>query len=98
MVFSDDMGHTRHTGNSLETASHVTHSYWISPDDPLSARVEAAWNFETRRGDWQVTTQSRSTMTSDDQNFHLNAELRAFENGEPVFERIWRETIRRDHV
>lgn len=98
LTFTDDMGHSRHKKNGLETSSRVTHSYWIKPDDPLSARAQAAWSFETRRGDWRVTTQSSSTMTCDAQNFHLKAKLIAFENSEPVFERTWEETIRRDHV
>ena len=98
LIFTDDMGHSRHKENGLETSSKVTHSYWIKPDDPLSARTQAAWSFETRRGNWCVTTQSSSTMTCDAQNFHLKAKLSAFENGEPVFERTWNETIERDHV
>ncbi len=98
LIFSDDMGHSRHRANGLETSSQVTHSYWIKPADPLSARTQAAWSFETRRGDWHVATHSSSTMTCDAQNFHLKARLNAFENGEPFFERTWEETIRRDHV
>ncbi len=92
------MGHIRNREHGLETASTARHSYWIKPDDPLSAKAEAAWTFETRRGNWGVNTRSSTTMTSDAENFYLTARLEAFENGEPVFERTWEETIGRDHV
>ena len=97
-VFKDDMGHTQHRSSGLETDSRVTQGYYIKPDDPLSARAEAIWNFETRRKDWQVSTRSKSVMTCDAKNFYLSAELEAFENGESVFQRSWQETIPRDNV
>ena len=95
---SDDMGRTRDAEHGLETASTVRQRYWIRPDDPLSAKIEAAWTWETRRGDWHVNTRSSTTMTSDSENFYLTARLEAFEGGAPVFDRTWRETVERDHV
>ena len=95
---SDDMGHTRDAENGLEIASTVRQRYWIRPDDPLSAKVEAAWTWETRRGDWHVNTRSSTTMTSDARTFYLTARLEAFEGGAPVFDRTWQETVERDHV
>ena len=94
----DDLGHMRSNSNGLETASTVRHSYRIKPNDPLSAKVEAAWTFETRRGNWQVNTRSSSAMTCDETHFHLSAQLEAFENGETLFKRSWQESIERDHV
>ena len=94
--FSDDMGLVRARATGLEDGSSVRHSYWIRPDDPLSAKVEAAWQFETRRGDWEVTTRSSSTMTADATRFFLTARLEAFENGAVVFDRVWNEVIERD--
>ncbi len=95
-VFADDLGHLRHKTSGLETDSRVTHSHFIKPDDPLSARTEAAWEFETRRGDWHVSTRSKSVMTCDAKNFYLSAELETFENGESVVQRSWQETFPRD--
>ena len=95
---NDDMGHMRNRDNALETAATVRHRYWIIPGDPLSAKVEAAWEFETYRANWSVKTRSSSTMTCDAENFFLTARLEAFESGEPVFDRTWHETIERDHV
>ena len=96
--FSDDMGLARARENGLETGNTVRHSFWIKPDDPLSARAEAAWEFETRRGDWEVTTRTSSVMHADATTFYLSAKLEAFENGELVFERTWDEAIERDGV
>ena len=94
----DDLGQTRNLVTGLETGSTVRHSYWIDPVDPLSARTEAAWTFETRRGNWEVSTQTSSLMTCDETHFHLIAKLEAFENGEAVFEKTWQESIEREHL
>ena len=97
-IFKDDLGHLRHKSSGLETDSRVTQAYYIKPDDPLSARVEAIWNFATRRETWQVETRSKSVMTCDAKNFYLSAEVEAFENGDSVFQRSWQETIPREYV
>ena len=47
----DDFGASRDLEHGLENGSHVEQRYSIHPDDPLSARHEARWRHEFRRGD-----------------------------------------------
>ena len=91
----DDFGASRDLEHGLETGSHVAQHYSIHPDDPLSARHEAHWRYEFRRGDWWVRIRSESVMTSDADNFHLAREVTAWEGEAVVVARKWAEHIPR---
>ena len=91
----DDFGATRDLEHGLENGSHVEQRYSIHPDDPLSARHEARWRYEFRRGDWSVRVDSQSVMTSDADSFHLAREVTAREGDTVVIARKWEEDIPR---
>ena len=91
----DDFGASRDREHGLETGSHVEQRYSIRPDDPLSARHEARWRYEFRRGHWSVRIDSKSVMTSDANRFHLSREVAAREGGAIVIARRWEEDIPR---
>ena len=92
---SDDFGASRDPDHELETGSHVAQRYSIHPDDPLSARHEARWRYEFRRGDWRVRIHSESVMTSDADSFHLAREVTAWEGETIAIARKWEEHIPR---
>ena len=81
--------------HGLETGSHVAQHYSIHPDDPLSARHEARWRYEFRRGDWSVRIDSESVMTADAGAFHLCREVIAREGDTIVIARRWEEDVPR---
>lgn len=91
----DDFGASRDPEHGLESGSRVEQHYSIHPDDPLSARHEARWRYEFRRGDWSVRIDSRSVMTSDADRFHLAREVTAREGDAVVVSRRWEEEIPR---
>ena len=91
----DDFGASRDLEHGLESGSHVEQRYSIHPDDPLSARHEARWRYEFRRGDWSVRIDSESVMTSDADSFHLAREVTAREGNTVVIARSWEEEIPR---
>ena len=91
----DAFGATRDLEHGLESGSHVEQRYSIHPDDPLSARHEARWRYEFRRGDWSVRIDSASVMTSDAKAFHLAREVTAREGDSVVISRRWEEDIPR---
>ena len=94
----NDFGEQRILDHDLSTGeiSRVTHR--IRADDPLSARAETHWTETVSRGDWRVRCESRTTMWSDRDTFHIEATLEAFEGDERVFEREWTRSVRRDMV
>ena len=91
----DDFGASRDLEHGLETGSHVAQRYSIHPDDPLSARHEARWCYELRRGDWSVRIDSRSVMTSDADSFHVAREITAREGDAVVIARSREEDLPR---
>ena len=93
----DDLGRVFNPATGLVTESHVCQRFEIRPSDPLSARVQARWTQHIERIGWQVVTESVTRMHADEQAFHLSARLKAYENDALVFERVWKETIPRDH-
>lgn len=94
----DDSGRKRLPAHGLETRLVARERYTIDPADPTSARAETHWTSETERGDWRVSTESRSEMTCDAETFHLRAALSGSEGGERRFERTWEDSIPRDQV
>ena len=91
----DDFGASRDLEHGLENGSHVQQRYSIHPDDPLSARHEARWRHEFRRGDWSVRIDTESVMTSDAVSFHLAREVTAWEGDTIVIARRWAENVLR---
>ncbi len=92
----DDFGMVRDPDHGLEVGSRVTELYAIHPDDPLSARHEAAWRYEFRRAGWSVRIDSENVMTSDAQTFRLERKVVAYEDDAVVLERRWLEEIPRE--
>jgi uncharacterized protein len=98
-VFDWDLGGSlRLVAADLETsdASHCVYS--IVEEDPLSAKVEFRASSGMGRGDWSMLSEVASSMTSDRDNFHVQARLDVSEDGEQIFSRGWSFSIPRDNV
>ena len=92
----DDFGSARDLDHGLVHGS-VAREWWsIHPGDPLSASGRTHWTYENSRGDWSVSTETYTNMTSDAEYFHLTARLEAYENNNLVFEKVVSESIKRD--
>ncbi len=92
----DDFGEIEDLEHGLINGS-VAREWWsILPDDPLSARGRTHWTDYNRRGDWSVRTQTKSSMWSDADNFHLEARIEAYEGDVLIFEKDFSKTIKRD--
>ena len=69
--------------------------YSYRGDDHNSVRGETLWHRANRRGDWSVETQTRTILTCDEAEFHLDAELDAYEGDRRVYSRNWHRKIPR---
>ncbi|MEX0345874.1 MAG: CocE/NonD family hydrolase [Rhizobiaceae bacterium] len=94
----DDFGANCDANHGLEVGSHVWQRFSIHPEKPLSARHEATWRFEFRRGDWSVSVDTTNVMTSTLDDFILHRSIVAFESNEKIFEKQQTETIARKHL
>ena len=63
--------------------------YSILPNDPTSAEGEALWVHEMSHGDWSVRTETKTRLTCSDQDYQIDATLRAWCDEELVREEKW---------
>ncbi len=93
-----DLGVARFDDIDLEVARRAYERYsWVG-DDVESARGETVWTVGFSRGDWHVETVTRTALSCTATEFHLHAELDAYEGEERVFSRNWLRSVPRDHV
>ena len=94
----DDFGEVCDRDHGLANGSMVRETWTIDPTDPLSARGETHWSQTLSRNDWSVSTETSAEMVCDAQNFRLKAQIKAFEDGDLVFERHFEEEVPRSHL
>ncbi|PRY69781.1 CocE/NonD family hydrolase [Halomonas ventosae] len=94
----NDEGRYRIDDIDLEIAASVTerYSYAYGSYDSVSGWTE--WQRSFKRGDWEVSTLTRTLLTSDADNFRIRATLDAWEGDTRIYARTWDETIPRDLV
>ena len=69
--------------------------YTIHPDDPNSAKCDIAWTERFSRDDWNVSSRTRTIVTSSATHFHLEARLKAWLGDDLVHEQEWGKSFRR---
>jgi len=72
--------------------------YTCRGGDFSSPRGETYAVYGFDRGAWSVRTVTRTVLTADAENFHLWAELDAYEGDRRIFSDNWNLVIPRDHV
>jgi hypothetical protein len=83
------------TGDRLDQLTHAgfaigdrnVTTYRVVEGEPLSAEVTCEAQTSLARGDWQVRTAVRSTLTSDTTTFTATVEVDAYEGTTRVFSR-----------
>lgn len=95
---TDDRGHWRLDAIGLEVTSRTVETYSSRADDFGSVRGEVRAERALRRGDWSIRTATRTVLTSDAGNFHIQADLDAFEGDKRIHAQSWDRRIPRDFV
>ncbi|MEQ6888419.1 CocE/NonD family hydrolase [Halomonas sp. CS7] len=93
-----DEGRYRIDDIDLEIAARVTERYAYAFGSYDSASGWTEWQRSFRRGAWEVSTLTRTLLTSDADNFRIRATLDAWEGETRIFAKTWDETIPRDLV
>jgi putative CocE/NonD family hydrolase len=93
-----DNGEVRIDAIGLEISSAEREEYRITDEDPLSARIEIVWTQRVGRGAWRTRTETRTVMTATRDEFHLHAELDAYEGETRVVSRNWDRKVPRDLI
>jgi putative CocE/NonD family hydrolase len=93
-----DLGIVRYDDIDLEVTRRAYERYsWVG-DDPTSATGETEWRIGFKRADWEVSTVTRTVLTSTTTEFILRAELDAYEGEQRVTSYNWDSTVPRDLV
>jgi putative CocE/NonD family hydrolase len=93
-----DLGIVRYDDIDLEVTRRAYERYsWVG-DDPTSATGETEWRIGFKRADWEVSTVTRTVLTSTITEFILRAELDAYEGEQRVTSYNWDSTVPRDLV
>src|SRR3546814_12479992 len=87
---TDNAGRYRMDGIDWEVESYSTERYRLVEGDPLSASAEVTWTWMFQRGDWSVSTQTRTLVTCSETDFIVPATVDAFEGDARVFSQIGR--------
>lgn len=93
---NDNAGRYRMEDIDWEVESYSTERYRLVEGDPLSASAEVTWTWIFQRGDWRVSTETRTLLTCSHTDFHLEATVDAYEGAACVFSRSFNKTIPRE--
>jgi putative CocE/NonD family hydrolase len=80
-----------------EERSHETIRYEVNDHAPAEAKVTGTHRMEVDLPARKLAWEAELTFTSDKENFHYSYRRRLTENGQPVREKTWQQTIPRDH-
>ena len=92
----DDSGETEiAAADGLIVRELREETYTIDPADPMSAVSECRWMTTRKRGEWSIRSESATQLKADATQYHIAANLKAFEGETEVFARSWQEKIPR---
>ncbi|MBS9403965.1 CocE/NonD family hydrolase [Halomonas sp. TRM85114] len=91
----NDNGIHRLEDSDLEVGTRAVEYYRSRDDDFESIEGETLWERSLTRGDWNVSTVTRTVLSSNAEEFLVHATLDAYEGKQRVFCRCWNVTIPR---
>tara|TARA_R100000322_G_scaffold170297_1_gene145071 strand:+ start:1700 stop:3724 length:2025 start_codon:yes stop_codon:yes gene_type:complete len=94
----NDQGRFRIEETGTEIARKTLEWYSSQGHDFTSLRGETYTERGFRRDDWDVEVITRTVLTSTETDFHVHAQLDAFESDERIYSQNWTYAIPRDHV
>ena len=92
----EDTGLSRHPGNGLASRDIRDEVWSIVDGDPLSARGTSDWTCVIGREGWETRTRCTATLSCTPTEWVVEARVRAYEDGEPIFEKAFSRRIARD--
>jgi hypothetical protein len=87
---------TRIKAIGLEVGHTMLKRFRIAEEDPNMAQAEVIQKTQFRRAAWKTRVETRTRVSSNPDDFLLEAEVKAYEDEEVFFTRTWRRRIKRD--
>ena len=98
VVMEKDSGAFHMEAIELDVDSSAVETYRVRSGDPLSARGDITYRQGLGRGDWQVRTETRTSIRVTATAFQVTADLDAYEGGRRVFSKTESFTVPRDLI
>jgi len=95
LVVTDDSGLNYLPDSDLIYGDKVVETYSSVADDFRSILAQTHTRRSLERGEWRVVTETRISVTSDEDDFRVDAELDAWEGSTRIFSRNWNRSIPR---
>src|SRR5699024_3567937 len=93
-----DLGVVRFDDIDLNVTRYALERYSFADRQVNSVRGETEWIMGFERDDWQVQTRTKTVLTSTVDDFHVYAELDAYEGNSRIAAKTWDVSIPRDFV
>lgn len=93
-----DLGTVHFEDSELTVRRSARETYGFVAGNVHSVRGETLWDIGFARGDWSTHSTTRTVLTSNATEFHLYAELDAWDGEERVHSQTWSTSIPRDYV
>ncbi|MQA96918.1 MAG: CocE/NonD family hydrolase [Streptosporangiales bacterium] len=93
-----DLGVVRFEEIGLDVARRAEERYGWTGDDFTSVFGDVRWTMGFARGEWAASTETRTLLTSTEDEFQVHARLDAFEGEHRVACRDWHLSVPRDHL
>lgn len=87
---------TRIKAVDLEVGYSTVKHFRIGEEDPGTAQAEVIQKTWFRRGGWKIRIETRTSFSSNPDDFVLEAELTAYEDDQQCFTRTWARRLKRD--
>lgn len=92
-----DLGVVRIPDIDLDVTRRAVERYTFTDVDVNSVRGETEWLMGFAREGWDIQTYTKTVLTSTPDQFHLYAEMDAYEGETRVMSETWSTSIDRDH-
>ncbi|MEX0914152.1 MAG: CocE/NonD family hydrolase [Demequina sp.] len=93
-----DLGVVHFEDVDLTVTRRAEEKYTFKGNKVNSVRGQTDWLMGFERGEWSVRAETRTVLTSTATEFHIRAELDAFEGDQRVFSENWNTSIPRDFI
>lgn len=93
-----DLGVVHLEDIDLDVTRRAYEKYSFTGRDYDSVRGETDWTMGFSRGDWRTEIRTKTVLTSTPEEFHIYAELDAYDGETRFASKTWETTVPRDHL
>jgi len=93
LTVDPNYGGNRIYPDGLHFGEDALESYFISGNDPLSAKAESKWKISMSKDEWDVRIETHATVTASAQHYLLHSTVRTFKGEDLFFERTFEKKI-----